>query len=101
MREASPPKADANAVSPEGSRKVATGGMRRIHKSRMQSALSMSTLPERRDESDPYSDSEDETESARQLARTTSTSNHYTLNMPSPAAPQSDLPYILLGYVPG
>jgi hypothetical protein len=106
MREASPPKGEAAAaasVSPEGSRKVATGGMRRILKSRMKSALSMSTLPEARgDEKDPYSDSEEEEgESAGRLTRTTSTSNHYTLNIPSPAAPQSDLPYILLGCVPG
>ncbi|KAJ7451144.1 Di-sulfide bridge nucleocytoplasmic transport domain-containing protein [Mycena latifolia] len=102
MREASPPKPEtesAMVVSPEGPRKVATGGMRRILKSRMKSALSMSTVPEsRRDDADadPYSDSEDE---AGQLTRTTSTSNHYTLNMPSPPAPQSDLPYILLGYL--
>ncbi|KAJ7480064.1 Di-sulfide bridge nucleocytoplasmic transport domain-containing protein [Mycena galericulata] len=99
MREASPPKPEAAGVSPEGSRKVATGGMRRILKSRMKSAMSTSTLPERRDEGDPFSDSEDEAEPAGQLARTTSTSNHYTVNMPAPAAPQSDLPYILLGYL--
>ncbi|KAJ6497996.1 Di-sulfide bridge nucleocytoplasmic transport domain-containing protein [Mycena vitilis] len=98
MREASPPKPEA---SPEGGRKVATGGMRRILKSRMKSALSMSTVPEARggDERDPYSDSEDEDEGRGRLSRTSSTSNHYTLNMPSPAAPQSDLPYILLGYL--
>ncbi|KAJ7771949.1 Di-sulfide bridge nucleocytoplasmic transport domain-containing protein [Mycena maculata] len=101
MREASPPKpeADAAMVSPEGGRKVAKGGMRRVLKSRMKSALSMSTLPERWEDRDPYSDSDDEADSAGQLARATSTSNHYTLNMPSPAAPQSDMPYILLGYL--
>ncbi|KAJ7785666.1 Di-sulfide bridge nucleocytoplasmic transport domain-containing protein [Mycena metata] len=102
MREASPPKPEAGAPSPppEGSRKVATGGMRRILKSRMKSALSMSTVPEARGDEqqrDPYSDSDDEGESPGALTRTTS--NHYTLNMPSPAAPQSDLPYILLGYL--
>ncbi|KAJ6569548.1 Di-sulfide bridge nucleocytoplasmic transport domain-containing protein [Mycena capillaripes] len=98
MREASPPKPDAN-VSPESSRKVATGGMRRILKSRMKTALSMSTVPESPGDGkdDPYSDSEEETESAGRLTRTMS--NHYTLNMPSPPAPQSDLPYVLLGYL--
>ncbi|KAJ6573926.1 Di-sulfide bridge nucleocytoplasmic transport domain-containing protein [Mycena vulgaris] len=95
MREASPPKPETDAgTSPEGSRKVATGGMRRILKSRMKSALSMSTVPEsRRDGADPYSDSEDEGH------LTPTMSNHYTLNMPSPPAPQSDVPYILLGYL--
>ncbi|KAJ7139497.1 Di-sulfide bridge nucleocytoplasmic transport domain-containing protein [Mycena epipterygia] len=97
MREASPPKpeTEAAAVSPEGGRRVATGGMRRILKSRMKSALSMSTVPESRgsDTRDPYSDSEDES------GHLTPTTNHYTLNMPSPPAPQSDLPYILLGYL--
>jgi hypothetical protein len=103
MREASPPKPEG-AASPEanGGRKVSTGGMRRVLKSRMKSALSMSTVPESRgDERDPYSDTDDETDSAgQQLTRTSSTSNHYTLNMPSPPAPQSDVPYILLGCVP-
>ncbi|KAJ7789466.1 Di-sulfide bridge nucleocytoplasmic transport domain-containing protein [Mycena olivaceomarginata] len=102
MREASPPKPEG-AASPEanGGRKVSTGGMRRVLKSRMKSALSMSTVPESRgDERDPYSDTDDETDSAgQQLTRTSSTSNHYTLNMPSPPAPQSDVPYILLGYL--
>lgn len=100
MGEASPPKPDAS-TSPENSRKVATGGMRRILKSRMKSALSMSTVPEMRgdEKDDPYTDSEEEeTESAGRLTRTMS--NHYTLNMPSPPAPQSDLPYVLLGCVP-
>ncbi|KAJ7239002.1 Di-sulfide bridge nucleocytoplasmic transport domain-containing protein [Mycena haematopus] len=103
MREASPPKPEAGAASPEGNggaaRKVSTGGMRRVLKSRMKSALSMSTVPESRgDERDPYSDSEDDGDG--RLTRTNSTtSNHYTLNMPSPPAPQSDVPYILLGYL--
>ncbi|KAJ7171755.1 Di-sulfide bridge nucleocytoplasmic transport domain-containing protein [Mycena crocata] len=98
MREASPPKPETDpASSPESGRRVATGGMRRILKSRMKSALSMSTVAEARGDDEPESDSEDEGRTGR-LTRTTST-NHYTLNMPSPAAPQSDLPYVLLGYL--
>ncbi|KAJ7630407.1 Di-sulfide bridge nucleocytoplasmic transport domain-containing protein [Roridomyces roridus] len=92
MREASPPKPEtASSPPPEGARKVATGGMRRILKSRMKSALSLSTLPER----DASFDSEDEEEQQP----TSTTSNHYTLNMPTPAVPQADTPYILLGYL--
>ncbi|KAK7064768.1 nuclear membrane protein [Favolaschia claudopus] len=102
MREASPPKPEpgAVAVSPEGSggRKMSANGMRRVLKSRMKSALSMSTVPESR--GDSYSDSEDETtEPTSRLTRTGSTSNHYTLNLPSPPAPKSDVPYVLLGYL--
>ncbi|KAF8213761.1 Di-sulfide bridge nucleocytoplasmic transport domain-containing protein [Mycena galopus ATCC 62051] len=109
MREASPPKPEAGALSPEGNgnnaRPVSTGGMRRVFKSRMKSALSMSTMPESRgdDQRDPYSDTDDEGDDSAaggRLTRTGSaTSNHYTLNLPSPPAPQSDLPYILLGYL--
>ncbi|KAJ6519241.1 Di-sulfide bridge nucleocytoplasmic transport domain-containing protein [Mycena sanguinolenta] len=105
MREASPPKAEAGPTSPENNgavvpaRKVSTGGMRRVLKSRMKSALSMSTVPESRgDERDPYSDSDDEGE-GRLTGTSSTTSNHYTLNIPSPPAPQSDVPYILLGYL--
>ncbi|KAJ7151632.1 Di-sulfide bridge nucleocytoplasmic transport domain-containing protein [Mycena filopes] len=107
MREASPPKPDAaspeasssSSSSSSGSRKVATGGMRRILKSRMKSALSMSTVPEAAGTQDPYSDTDDDEGAEGPGPLTRTTSNHYTLNMPSPAAPQSDLPYILLGYL--
>ncbi|KAJ7102511.1 Di-sulfide bridge nucleocytoplasmic transport domain-containing protein [Mycena belliarum] len=108
MREASPPKGDLAAaaggvggaggdavmVSPEGQRKVATGGMRRILKQRMRSALSASTLAE----ADSASDSSDE-DALAQHGAPQALSNHYTLNLPAPAAPPSDVPYVLLGYL--
>lgn len=46
------------------------------------------------------SDEEEDDEDGRALAPVKqSTSNHYTLNMPGPAVPASDTPYILLGYL--
>lgn len=48
------------------------------------------------DDSDEDEDSDDE---GRVTPLTQNTSNHYTLNMPGPAPPQSDLPYVLLGYL--
>ncbi|KAJ6626973.1 Di-sulfide bridge nucleocytoplasmic transport domain-containing protein [Mycena sp. CBHHK59/15] len=83
MGEASPPKP---AAAEDGShRKIATGGMRRILKARMKSGLALL--------------SDDEDGGVVPRTPTQNTSNHYTLHMPAPAAPQSDLPYVLLGYL--
>ncbi|KZP15210.1 hypothetical protein FIBSPDRAFT_726197 [Athelia psychrophila] len=92
MSEASPPKPE------EGDRTVATGALRRVFKSRERAreknksrlALTMSA-------DDDGSGSDSDEEERGRVAR--KTSNHYTLNLPSAPAPQSDTPYILLGYL--
>lgn len=78
-------------------RAVALGGLRRVFKSRqrMKERKLVATRRMQGDEegSDVDSDEDD------YGPVTQNTSNHYTLNMPGPAPQQSDLPYILLGYV--
>lgn len=94
MTEVSPPKSEE-----KGQRLVALGAMRRVFKSRQQARNNrISVLQSREGEHDGGSGSESEDESGERIAPVTqNTSNHYTLNLPSPPPPQSDLPYILLG----
>ncbi|TRM62936.1 Di-sulfide bridge nucleocytoplasmic transport domain-containing protein [Schizophyllum amplum] len=87
MAEASPPK-------PEDTRPVAAGALRRVFKSRQKSRESRMARARDEDDGDVSSDEE-----GSASAMTQATSHHYTLNMPSPAPPQSDMPYILLGYL--
>lgn len=90
MFDLSPPKTEESEK--ENGRAVATGGLRRVYKLR-QKARAKSRSGE-----DLEQTSEDDSEDdgiARPL--TQNTSNHYTLNMPSALAPQSDTPYVLLG----
>ncbi|KAF8168350.1 Di-sulfide bridge nucleocytoplasmic transport domain-containing protein [Crassisporium funariophilum] len=86
---------------PENERPVATGGMRRVYNKRTKRQESRIVARTRRSDHDDDAGSScsesDEEGSAKPLTRTTS--NHYTLNMPAPAPPQSDLPYVLLGYL--
>ncbi|TFK76637.1 hypothetical protein BDN72DRAFT_782954, partial [Pluteus cervinus] len=86
MNDASPPKPEANL---EGGRAIATGGLRRVYKGR--TTRSRSVVHDDEDSS--------EDESAGLGPLTQNTSNHYTLNMPSLPAPQTDLPLVLLGYL--
>lgn len=112
MAELSPPKAsqslpvkevkkEVESGDGDGDRTVALGAMRRVFRSR-QKARDRSRLRRGRsrsgevDDSDEDEDSDDE---GRVTPLTQNTSNHYTLNMPGPAPPQSDLPYVLLGYL--
>ncbi|KAF8887710.1 Di-sulfide bridge nucleocytoplasmic transport domain-containing protein [Infundibulicybe gibba] len=98
MFELSPPKPDE---SKEGDRPVAFGAMRRVFKSRQKSrdmriAVSRNKhTTEDQDGHESFDDDDDELAAAL----TQNTSNHYTLNIPAPPAPQSDIPYILLGYL--
>ncbi|KAI0310998.1 Di-sulfide bridge nucleocytoplasmic transport domain-containing protein [Amylostereum chailletii] len=119
MAEPSPPR----AAEGDRARPVALGGMRRVFKARQASPRKGTTMQvavarrrarveeetdeEHGDGGDTEVDdaSEDEGKGsprkaralARALARTTS--HHYTLNMPSPAVPSLDTPYVLLGYL--
>jgi hypothetical protein len=96
MSEVSPPKSEE-----KGQRSVALGAMRRVFKSRQQARENrISVLRHQEGEREVGSGSESEDEDANLVTPLTqNTSNHYTLNMPSSSAPQSDLPYILLGQV--
>jgi hypothetical protein len=96
MSEPSPPKPEA--CDKESGRIVATGALRRVfnsrQKSRAQNRLHVS-LPD-----DPGYGSEegsDDDNAGHVRPVTQNTSNHYTLNMPSAPAPQSDMPHVLLG----
>jgi hypothetical protein len=95
MSEVSPPKPE------EGTRAMALGGMRRVYNSRRKrSKEKLRVVVSSRGSGDDGSDDEEDEHSDRRIApRTLNTSNHYTLSLPSPAPPQSDLPYILLGCV--
>jgi hypothetical protein len=96
MTELSPPKSEENNV--EGGRPVATGALRRVFKSR-EKARSKNRLGLRLNAEEDNSGSESDRHDGRMPPHTQNTSNHYTLNLPSAPAPQSDTPYILLGYV--
>ncbi|ESK98126.1 nuclear membrane protein [Moniliophthora roreri MCA 2997] len=100
MSEVSPPKPaeDMNA-SPEkadnGVRAVATGALRRVYRARQKVKGSrLAIVRSREDGSEGENDSDDDGAIIPH-----NTSNHYTLNMPSPAPPPSDIPYVLLGYL--
>lgn len=105
MSELSPPKRGASPAkdvsATEGERAVALGAVRRVYRSR-QRARERSQLRRGRSRGsyDGGSDSSDDSdEEGRTTPMTQNLSNHYTLNLPGPAAPSSDLPYILLGYL--
>jgi hypothetical protein len=112
MNEVSPPKPEESPL--DGKRAVAAGALRRVFKSRNQRKLakhhsqpvarrfSRDSEGEYEDDDDHDEDGDvfgDEDDDRRALQRTTSTSNHFTLNMAAPAAPKSELPYVLLGYL--
>lgn len=85
----SPPK-------PEQGRNGKTG-KKRIYKPKHKlnpSSLSM-VLSRGEDDEDQSGESGEEDEGQARTSQ--NTSHHYTLNMPSPPAPKSDTPYILLG----
>jgi hypothetical protein len=95
MSELTPPRSDANEA--EGGRTVATGALRRVFKSR-ERARNKSRLGVAQ-QLEVSSGSESEGDDGRFAPHTQNTSNHYTLNLPSAPAIQSDTPYILLGWV--
>ncbi|KAK7059225.1 hypothetical protein VNI00_001852 [Paramarasmius palmivorus] len=101
MSEVSPPKpTDDINISPEkvehGSRVVATGGLRRVYQARQKAKHSRLAIARNRENG---SDGEDYDSDDDGAIIPHNTSNHYTLNMPSPAPPPSDTPYVLLGYL--
>lgn len=83
----------------DGERSLAVGALRRVFKKR--NARDRSQLGRRRarvdDDESAGEDSGEEDDGYGAVTR--KTSNHYTLNLAGPTAPQSDMPYRLLGYV--
>lgn len=102
MSEVSPPKPTSpekerdTEDGPTPGRTLALGGLRRVYKSRQKVKERKPVVSRRTRGDDEGSDAESDEED---YPVTQNTSNHYTLNMPGPAPQQSDLPYILLGYV--
>lgn len=95
MSEPSPPKPAAS--NKDSGRIVATGALRRVYNSR-QRARAQNHLHASLHDDPGYGSGEESDDSAGQVGPVTqNTSNHYTLNMPSAPAPQSDMPHVLLG----
>lgn len=105
MTEASPPKPEDPSPEKEksesGLRVVATGALRRVYRARQKAkeAGKQPFTPRRNREIASGDDVEEDSEEDSVGGAVHNTSNHYTLNMPSPAPPQSDTPYVLLGYL--
>ncbi|KZT42744.1 hypothetical protein SISSUDRAFT_1040988 [Sistotremastrum suecicum HHB10207 ss-3] len=99
MGEVSPPKPVGDEES-EKSRPIATGAIRRVFRKRS------AREKQRRGRRDGDEETEEETESEddssvsrrRRPVKSTSNTNHYTLNLPGPAPHPSDLPYTLAKY---
>jgi len=83
-------------MTKENIRPVATGGLRRVFKQRTKRMYSRRRPRDQENEEGLSSGTESEEDGAVTPV-TQNTSNHYTLNIPANPAPQSDLPYILLG----
>lgn len=99
MSESSPTKPDSDPDEKESGRPMALGALRRVYHRRHGSHMSKSSRVRQRlagdDEGfDSGSDVDDQV-----VPITQNTSNHYTVNMPSPAPAPSETPYVLLGYL--
>ncbi|KAG7090705.1 hypothetical protein E1B28_009799 [Marasmius oreades] len=105
MTEASPPKPEDPSPEKEksesGLRMVATGALRRVYRARQKArGADKQALALRRNwESGSGSEVEEDIEDESGGRAVHKTSNHYTLNLPSPTPPRSDTPYVLLGYL--
>lgn len=103
MSEVSPQRPDESPTRKKSDtgRPIATGALRRVYRARQRTGRSQLSRTSSRDDSDDHDDDNvfDDSDAEEDRAVTQTTSNHYTLNMPSAPAPQSDTPYILLGYI--
>jgi len=84
---------DNDSKDKDSSRRVATGGLRRVFKQRNKHQESRLTTRRHQEEEGSASDGDSEDEK-RAAPVTQTTSHHYTLNMPGPAPPPSELPYV-------
>ena len=109
MAEASPPRAEPpqDEKKPireeEQDRRIATGGMRRVWKSREKAkGRSKLALVKAHVETESEESEEEREGSSKAASKTRNTqhhSNYYTLNLPSASSLATDGPYIMLGYV--
>jgi hypothetical protein len=103
MSETSPLKQDDPVKSSEedANRAISLGGIRRVFRSRHAKAKSrnLARMEDECSDGDSQSDIEDDRIVRAKSPVTRTLSNHYTLNMPSPPAPKSELPYVLSGLV--
>lgn len=98
MSEMSPAKTECDQNEKENGRPMALGALRRVYNQRQKSRLTRSRLRQKSYDEDDASDfSNEENDGITPI--TQNTSNHYTLNMPAPAPPPSEAPYLLLGSV--
>jgi len=95
MSDLSPPKVEEGEK--ENGRAVSTGGLRRVYKLRQKARTQTHSRQNDEDLEQTSGDDSEDDRIARPL--TQNTSNHYTLNMPSAPHSQSDMPYVLLGYL--
>lgn len=93
MSEISPEKQEE--LDAENGRPIAMGGLRRVYNQRQKSRRHHTPFKSKKDSS--YADSDSEGDDGESGPLTQNTSHHFTLNMPAPAPPPSDTPYILLG----
>ncbi|KZT68780.1 hypothetical protein DAEQUDRAFT_670702 [Daedalea quercina L-15889] len=104
MADSSPPKPgelepqNADEKEGEGERAVALGAVRRVYRSRQRARERSRRRGKSRGLDQEGSDVSDESDDDEDRG-VVNTSHHYTLNMPGPTPPQSDLPYVLLGYL--
>ena len=80
-----------------GDRVIAVSGMRRVYRSRKNRRERDRLVVLARGKREFVGESDEEGEEGRVTPVTQNTSNHYTLNLPGPANPRSDTPYVLLG----
>ncbi|KAI0271585.1 Di-sulfide bridge nucleocytoplasmic transport domain-containing protein [Gloeopeniophorella convolvens] len=98
MAEPSPPRPQDGG---DGRRAMALGAVRRVYNSRQKTRGKALThaVEDNSEESSASDDGSEDDRPQTRRSRVQKLSHHYTLNMPSPAAPKTDTPYILLGYL--
>ena len=102
MAEPSPPRlriGEEEKETDKEQRLISVGGMRRVFRSRQKANKTGKSLAMKMEaEVDEGDEPENEDDSERSVSPVAqNTSNHYTLNLPSPIASPSDTPYVLLG----
>lgn len=97
MADISPEKSEEKKLN--HGRAVAPGAMRRVYNSRQKSRDTRMIKRQVEGDATDCSDQSDDDATEPLHPLTQNTSHHYTLNLPATPPHQSDLPYVLLGYV--
>jgi hypothetical protein len=80
-------------------RPIALGGVRRVRRQREKAMAKVSRANPEEDSDESSSEDDPSSPIRKKRSKPWTTSNHYTLNMPSPAPPPTNLPFLLVGYV--